>query len=256
MNTIAVCNQKGGVGKSTVTYHLASSLAGEGKRVLVVDADPQGNLSFAMTEDLPSDSEGLADVLSARTATKLEDITTPTIFDGVTLAPTAGESLAVVRDELVVAGAGRESRLADALQAVRSDYDVCLIDCPPSLDQLTINALAAAETAVIVTHARMWSAQGLTKLLSNLALVRQHYNPHLMIAGILVNQVEKSTTACRHWLTEVHGYAQSVGVPVLYPEIPKRVAIADAVEEGITLKGDLARLFQSLATRVNLQKAK
>lgn len=254
MRTIAVCNQKGGVGKSTLTYHVAAALSQQRTRVLLVDADPQGNLTFATTNKIPDDSIGLADVLSARTTVTVEETTVPTIFEGVDLLPTVGEALAVVRDELVVAGAGREARLAEALRSVQDNYDVCLLDCPPSLDQLTINALTAADAAVIVTHARMWSSQGLAKLLTNLALVQHHYNPTLAVAGIVMNQVESNTTGARHWLTEVHAFAKAMDVPILYPEIPKRVAIADAVEQGRSLTGDLATQFTTLANKITTSK--
>ncbi len=251
MRTIAVCNQKGGVGKSTMTYHLAYALAQEGKRVLVVDSDPQGNMTLAMgREPLSEDALGLAHVLSETTKVPLADVVVPSVFAGVDVVPTTGDALNIVRNELVVAGAAREFRLRNALSALPSEdlWDVCLIDCPPSLDQLTINALTAADSAVVVTHARLWSAQGLAKLLANVELIREAYNPSLRVNGILANQVEAQTSAARHWLKEVTLFAKASGVRMLYPLVPKRVSIADAVERSEpVVDGALKNIFSSLA---------
>lgn len=252
MKTIAICNQKGGVGKSTLTYHLSFALAAVGNRVLVIDADPQGNITFALSKVAMDVGDfGLADVLSARTRRSARTTVVPTHFAGVDLLPTTGEALGVVRDELVVAGAGREARLKNALSTVRGHYDVCLIDCPPSLDQLTINALSAANEAVVVTHARLWSAIGLSKLLANIALVRQHYNRDLTPAGIILNQVETHTNAARHWQSEVAAHASNAGIPILWPTIPKRVAIADAIEYGQPIKdAAIAQIFDLIASKL------
>ncbi|RLV51390.1 ParA family protein, partial [Aeromicrobium phragmitis] len=111
--------------------------------------------------------------------------------------PTSGIALGYVRDELVIAGAGREGRIREALEDVSEDYDLILIDCAPSLDQLTINGLTAAHGVIVVTHSRLWSANGLAQLLQTITSVREHYNATLRVAGIIVNQHEDSTVGGR-----------------------------------------------------------
>lgn len=253
MRIVALCNQKGGVGKSTLTYHLADTLAGGGKRVLIVDADPQGNITLATAKTPRSaDSVGLADVLTSRSRRTLRKTIYPTHLEGVDLVPTSGEGLALVRDELVIAGPGRESRLRDALKSLPQTYDLCLIDCPPALDQLTINALVSADAAVVVTQAKLWSAQGLARLLDNVSLVQSHYNPALSVDGIVINLVDQRTTGAQHWTTEISKYASQNGVPILWPAIPKRVAIADSVETGSSLTDpELLRIFKVLADKIS-----
>jgi chromosome partitioning protein len=231
MKTIAICNQKGGVGKSTTTFHLARAGVRKCLRVLVIDMDPQGNITASIARDTqPEDAPGVADALSQRTRDTLVDVIVPTVWEGADLAPTTGEALAFVRDELVIAGAGREGRLRQALAGLEDSYDLVLIDCPPSLDQLTINALTAADGVLIVTQSKLWSSQGLAHLLGTLASVQTYYNPGLLPLGIVVNLHENATVSGARWLAELTAAASTQGIPVFTPPIPKRVLISDAVE--------------------------
>ncbi|VXB05133.1 ParA family protein [Plantibacter sp. T3] len=227
----AYCNQKGGVGKSTTVFQHARRAVLAGLRVLAVDLDPQGNLtSNATAEPVEGDQAGLADALSNRAPETLRDVIVSGVWSGLDVVPTSGVTLGAVRDELTIAGAGREVRLREALATVADDYDLILIDCAPSLDQLTINALTAAQSVVVVTHAKKWSLDGLSQLLDTIDSVRSYYNPALRVAGIVVNQYEERTVGAQQWLTDLEGVAEARGLPLLSPPIPKRVVISDATE--------------------------
>lgn len=240
---LAVCNQKGGVGKTTTTYHLARAGVRAGRRVLVVDLDQQGTLTtIAAREDVPEDSVSVADVLSARTKEPLADVLVPGTWDGLDVAPTVGENLGVVRDELVVAGAGRESRLRDALGTVADRYDLVLIDCPPSLDQLTVNALVAADAVLIVTQSKQASINGLVKLHETIDAVRRNYRADLTIAGVMVNQHEQNTVSGQTWLEELRG-----AMTILEPPMPKAVVFSDAAEASVGLDEYGSRVANRLA---------
>lgn len=240
---LAVCNQKGGVGKTTTTYHLARAGIRAGRRVLVVDLDPQGTLTtIAAREEVPEDSVGVADVLSARTREPLADVLVPGTWDGLDVAPTVGETLGVVRDELVVTGAGRESRLREALATVADRYDLILIDCPPSLDQLTINALVAADAVLIVTQSKQASINGLVKLHETIEAVRRNYRSDLTIAGVMVNQHEQNTVSGQSWLEELRG-----AMTILEPPMPKAVVLSDAAEASVGLDEYGSRVANRLA---------
>ena len=246
---LTACNQKGGVGKSTTLYHLTRAAVIAGLRVLVVDADPQGNITDVLTEGVGEDEPGLADVLSEYTRDTISEVIVPSIWERVDVVPTTGESLGVVRDQLVVAGAGREARMSQALEPVRSRYDLILIDCGPNLDQLVINALTASDGALVVTQTKLWSANGLAKLLDTVAAVTQSYNPRLRVAGIVLNQHEARTVGGGHWADEITAAAEARGLPLLSPPVPKRQVIADATEESRGLDEidadarDLAKIY-------------
>lgn len=257
MKTIAITNQKGGVGKTTTTFELADAARLAGLTVLVIDADPQGNLTSSMSkDDLPGDNVGLADVLAGE-----EQITravVPGLWPGVDLLPTVSPALTTVRNQLMATPEpGREHRLANALEEVRGTYDLVLIDCPPSLDQLTINALTAADSVLIVTHAKQWSIDGLSELLRTIGLVRQHLNIGLGIEGILVNQVEENTRGNAYWANELTSYAEAASLRLLDQVIPKRVAIADSIESSTSLTewpapkaSDLLALYTQLVKEI------
>lgn len=234
MYVCAVCNQKGGVGKTTTVFNVADAAAKAGARVLAIDLDPQGNLTTILAKEdaVQTDSVGIADALAASTDETIADVIVDTIWPNVALAPTVPENdvLSAVRDQLVVAGAGRERRLKSQLDTIRDQYDLVLIDCPPSLDQLTINALTAAHRAVIVTEAALFSVNGLAKLRRNIALVAESYNPVLDHNGTVVNKLEAETIGGREQLAEIREAVGVIGTP-----LPKAVVIKDASEASVSL---------------------
>ncbi|MBB1517466.1 ParA family protein [Tessaracoccus sp. MC1679] len=251
---VAVVNQKGGVGKTTTVFHLARAAARRGRRILVIDLDPQANSTAALAEVEP-DQVGIADVLK-RPPEVLADVLVEGPW-GIDVAPSSGEPLAWVRDQLVGETIGRERRLATALASL-SEYDLVLIDCAPAVDQLTINALVAAQLALIVTEAKLFSANGLGSLLNTIHGVRTNYHAGLRIAGIVVNRLEQQTVSSAHWLKEIDALAAELGVEVYSPKVPKRVAIADSVEAGIGLDewggvDDLAAIYDGYLD--NLERA-
>jgi len=231
MGVIAVCNQKGGVGKSTTVFHLARAAVVAGKRVLVVDLDPQGNLTSVVTkEPLSEDEVSLADALSARTSDRLRDVIVPGVWDGLDVAPTVGTALGLVRDELIQSGPGREHRLREQLAQVTRRYDLILIDCPPALDQLTINGLTAANGVLIVSQSKLWSANGIAHLLATIDGVQRHFNETLGILGVIINLHEAHTVGGRYWNEELHAAGEQRGFRIFDPPVPKRAVIADATE--------------------------
>lgn len=235
MLVISITNQKGGVGKTTTTYHLARAASRRSLRTLVIDLDPQGNLSDSLTE-LEEKQAGMADVLSASSSYCLDEVVVETAWNGVYLAPSGGDALAVVRNELITSGPGREMRLAEALRRLDgAPFDLVLIDCAPALDALTTNAFTAADGVLVVTQSRLYSATGLAHLLDAVEAVRAYYNPCLSVVGVLVNQHRANTSQGKHWNSELASACQARGLTLLDPPVPDRVAISDSSEAGVGL---------------------
>jgi chromosome partitioning protein len=239
---IAICNQKGGVGKTTTTFQLARAAVLAGRRVLLVDMDPQGNLTSSAyapeAVDDPTDLAGVADLLQTPgrgvevPATRAVILSTS--WPGCDLVGTFSTgALSLVRDQLVVAQHDREHRLRKALVPVVEDYDVVLIDCPPSLDNLTINAFVAADAVVIVSETSMYSATGLMNLIETLNLVREYTNPGIQIAGLLINGHDARQLQAAQWKQTLTATAAELGIAVLTPPMPHRVVIKDATEAGL-----------------------
>lgn len=251
MLVVALCNQKGGVGKTTTALNLARAAHLRGLTTLIGDLDPQANTTTTLLGQAPdvTGAESVADVLSARSDATLGDVITKTGWEHVDVLPSGGDTLADVGTELVLMGPGREHRLKEAFTGHRAtpdakDYALVLLDCPPALDLLTINALTAADCVVIVTKAALWSSDGIARLLATLDAVRKYSNPDLAIRGVIVNEFER-TRRQRHWLSEL---LDNSPAPVWQPPVPKATWIAEAVEAGSGLDEWNTPAASSLAT--------
>jgi chromosome partitioning protein len=226
---MVVANQKGGVGKTTTTVNLAASLALHGGRVLVIDLDPQGNASTALGIDHHAEVPSIYDVLVE--SKPLSDVVQPVAdVEGLFCAP-ATIDLAGAEIELVSLVA-RESRLQRAIEGYEQPLDYVLIDCPPSLGLLTVNALVAGAEVVIPIQCEYYALEGLGQLLKNVDLVRAHLNPRLHVSTILLTMYDGRTRLASQVAEEVRTH---FGKEVLRTSIPRSVRISEAPSYGQTV---------------------
>jgi chromosome partitioning protein len=223
---LAVVNQKGGVGKTTTSVNLAAALAQSGRRVLLIDLDPQGNATMGSGVDKRNAARtvyhvllGLCELAGART--KVEK-------GGFDLVP-ANRELAGAEIELVELP-GRETRLKAALERVLADYDFVLIDCPPSLSLLTVNALTAAQRVLIPMQCEYYALEGLSDLVSTIKRVRSHLNPQLEIAGLLRTMYDPRNTLSQQVSQQLEAH---FGDKVYRTMVPRNVRLAEAPSYGV-----------------------
>ena len=215
---IAIVNQKGGVGKSTTALSLAAGLHEQGKRVLLIDLDAQGNLTDTAGA---SRSRAIFDVLEKELP--IEQAILPT-SQGDIIPSAAG----LVSADKLITDTGKEFCLREALEAIKSDYDYIVIDTPPSLGILTVNALTAADGAIIPAQADSYSLQGIRNLHSTIKTVRQYCNPKLVIMGILITRYNSRAVIGREAVDLISDTAANMGTRVYATKIREGVAIKES----------------------------
>lgn len=221
----AVANQKGGVGKTTSAINITASLATAGKRVLLIDADPQGNSTSGFGIDKENLSGSLYDLY---TETKtIEEIIGATSIDYLKII---SSNIELIGAELELAGKeNRESILKKGVEQVRDQYDYIFIDCPPSLSLLTLNALVAADSLLIPMQCEYYALEGISMLLKTYNLIRTSYNPYLEIEGILLTMYDGRNTLT-HQVTEE--LRKHFGDKIYKTKIPRNVTLAEAPSHG------------------------
>ena len=222
---MALANQKGGVGKTTTAVNLGSALAELGHRVLVIDLDPQGNASTGLGIDTRGIEASMYDVLLHETP--LAEAILPTAVPNLELAP-ANLDLAGAEIELVPAFS-RELKLRNAVEPVAARYDFVLVDCPPSLGLLTVNALAAAREVVVPIQCEYYALEGLGQLLRNVELVRRSLNPTLEVKHLVLVMYDARTNLAEQVAEEVRSH---FGPTVCRTVIPRTVRISEAPSFG------------------------
>ena len=225
---IAIINQKGGVGKSTTAINLAASLGDLGKRVLVVDFDPQGNATSGFGVDKDELKHDVYDALT--NDMPLSQIVVESPVPNVYVAP-ATIQLAGAEIELVSVMA-RESVLRYVLEDVRDKYDFIFVDCPPSLGLLTVNSLVAADSLLIPIQCEFYALEGLTKLLESMRMVKGRLNPQLDIFGVVMTMFDVRTTLSRQVVDEVRAY---FGDKVFETIIPRNIKLSEAPSHGLPI---------------------
>jgi chromosome partitioning protein len=228
MKIVAIANQKGGFGKTTTGVNLSACLAEQGKRVLLVDADPQGNSTSGLGIKKEGDEKSIYDVLINEVP--IDEATKDTMIDKLKLLP-AHIALAGAEVELVNMLA-REQVLKRALNATKSGYDYVFIDCPPSLGLLTLNALTAADTLLVPIQCEFYALEGLSQLMNTVKLVRKSLNPDLDVEGVVLTMFDSRTNLSMLVVEEVKKFFKN---KVYETIIPRSVRLGEAPSFGLPI---------------------
>lgn len=218
---IAICNQKGGVGKTTTAINLATCLAMSGKKVLLIDIDPQGNATSGLGIDKHSVKSSIYDLLIDESDPKA--IISKTSIDNFSIIPS---NLNLTGAEVELVGImGREYRLKKAISAISEEFDFILIDCPPSLGLLTINALSAAYSVLIPIQCEYYALEGLIQLSNTIHLVKENLNPSLVIEGVLLTMADFRTNLTNEVIKEARNFFKD---KVYNTVIPRNIRLSEA----------------------------
>ncbi|MDO4903177.1 MAG: AAA family ATPase [Limosilactobacillus sp.] len=245
---IALANQKGGVGKTTTSVNLGACLAELKQRVLLIDLDPQGNATSGLGVEKRDIEKSVYDVLI--NDEPLKNVIRHSSHKGLDIAPT---TIALSGAEVELTNLmARETRLKDAFGEVKDDYDFILIDCPPSLGLLTINAFTACDSILIPVQSEYYAMEGLSQLLNTIKLVQKHFNADLEIEGVLLTMYDKRTNLGQQVNAEVKKF---FGDRVYETVIPRNVRLSEAPSHGLAIidydkRSKGAQVYKALAKEV------
>ena len=225
---VSIANQKGGVGKTTTSINLSTILAKKGKKVLMIDADPQGNASSGVGIDRDELELSVYDVLI--NDIQLEEVVKKTNIKNLSLCP-SNINLAGAEVELVSV-MSREHRLKEKLDTVKDEYDFIIIDCPPSLGLITLNAFTASDTVLIPVQCEYYALEGLGQLLNTISLVKKHLNKEIEIEGALLTMYDARTNLSNQVVKEVKKYFDN---KVYKNVIPRNVKLSEAPSYGMPI---------------------
>lgn len=225
---IAIANQKGGVGKTTTAVNLSSCLAFKGKKVVIIDIDPQGNTTSGLGIDKKIINKSIYEVLI--NDEDIENSLMKTAVDNLLICPS---NIQLVGAEVeLVSVISRETRMKEALRKVRDKYDYILIDCPPSLGLLTLNALTASDTILVPIQCEYYALEGLSQLMNTVKLVQRHLNPTLDVEGVVLTMFDARTNLSMQVVEDVKKYFRN---KVYRTVIPRNVRLSEAPSFGLPI---------------------
>lgn len=224
---ISIANQKGGVGKTTTSVNLSTCLAQKGKKVLLIDIDPQGNATSGLGVDA-RETKSIYDVIINEV--NIKDTVHSTMVKKLYVCP-ANIDLAGAEVELV-SMVSRETRLKDAIDEIRDEFDYVIIDCPPSLGLITLNAFTASDSVLIPIQCEYYALEGLGQLINTIKLVQKHLNKNLEIEGVVLTMFDSRTNLSTQVATEVEKY---FGNKVFQTVIPRNIRLSEAPSHGLPI---------------------
>lgn len=225
---IAIANQKGGVGKTTTAVNLSSCLAFKGKKVVIIDIDPQGNTTSGLGIDKKTIDKSIYDVII--NDEKIENALMKTVIDNLYICPS---NIQLVGAEVeLVSVISRETRMKMAIEEIRDQYDFILIDCPPSLGLLTLNALTASDTILVPIQCEYYALEGLSQLMNTVKLVQRHLNPALDVEGVVLTMFDARTNLSLQVVEDVKKYFRN---KVYRTVIPRNVRLSEAPSFGLPI---------------------